>query len=287
MTRPALLLCLLLAPVDYGRAAEWLGLDEPSIDLGLDVAVENDGDLNGGVSISLPLGGRAGVDGDYRISELSDDEESFDSLALATAIWFQLSELVDVEALHFFEGNEDELEKETLGLALGLRRGDWQFRLQLEEGELQLFTRDDLSDFFSRIVPERFSTDVSGYALMLGWQRDAWYWQAGFWRYDYEDDLSFLERSDFAQFIVKSSALAQSSLLVSEIDSILVGRFSFDNDVSLMLARDRSAIDNRHSDSLTLTWQHWPDANLGLSVAATVPGESELSGLSLGLQWVL
>lgn len=288
MRRRLLMLCLLLVPVKYATADEWMGLDDaPAIDLGLDVAIEDDGDLSGGIGFSLPLGQRAGFAGDYRNSELSDDEETFDSLALASAIWFELTDLVDIEALHFFEGNEGELEKETLGLALGLARGDWQFRVQLEEGELLIFTREDLTDFLATFVPDRFSTDVSGYALMLGWQRGAWYWQASRWRYDYEDDLSGLERSDFAQFIVKTSALAHSSLLVSRIDSLLVGRLDADNDYSLLLSRDRSAIDDSHSDSLTLTWQHWPDPNLGLSVAATIPGESELSGFSLGLQWVL
>jgi len=280
---------LLLPLVAGGRLAaeDWIGLEQASpFAFGADLAVEDTGEYLGGVDFDLALGDGAGLFGNYRVYELSDDVEEFQSLALATAIWFELSELVDLEVSYFFEGNIDELEKENLGLALDFGRGNWNLRLQAEDGETRLFTRGDLGDVISRVIPERIDSDFVGYGLSLGWQGDDWYWQLSQQRFDYERDLSTLGSSDFAQFIVESSALAQSSLLVSKYTALLIGFADFENDYSLLLARDRSAIDDVDNDTLVLSWQHWASRSHGYLLAASFP-ESEDAGLALGLRWVM
>jgi len=285
-----LALLLLFLPLLLGdrlAAEDWIGLDETSaLELGADLAVEDTGEYRAGVTFDQELGTGAGINGDYRFFELSGDEEEFESLALATALWIELSELVDVEVSYFFEGNIDELEKETLGLALGFNRGDWNFQVQVEDGEMRLFTRSDLSNQLSRIIPDRIDSDVVGYGFLLGWQHEGWYWQASYQRFDYDRDLSVLDRSDFARFIVKPSALAQSSLLISRYSALVIGYAAPLDDYSLMLAQDQSAIDNVYNDILVVNWQHWISRNLGYLLAVSFP-ESEEAGLSLGLRWVM
>jgi len=288
MKQLALSLLLLLLLLSGRLAAEdWIGLDETSaLGLGADLAVEDTGEYRAGVNFDQGLGAGAGLHGDYRVFELSDDEEEFQSLALATALWIEISELVDVEVSYFFEGNIDELEKETLGLALKFNRGDWNFQVQVEDGEMRLFTRSDLSNQLSRIIPDRIDSDVVGYGLLLGWQHEDWYWQASHQRFDYDRDLSVLDSSDFARFIVKPSALAQSSLLISRYSALLIGYADAVNDYSLMLAQDQSAIDDVYNDILVVNWQHWTSRNLGYLLTASFP-ESGTAGLSLGLRWVM
>ena len=285
-----LTLTLLLLPLLAGEklaAEDWIGFEEvPPLQAGFDLAVEDGGDLNGGFNLQLALGDSAGIYGDYRVSELSDEEEEFERLALATALWFQLSELVDLEVSYFFEGNMDELEKETLGLALGFNRGNWNFQLQLEDGELHLFTRGELGDIVSRVIPEQINSDLDSYGLRLGWQQQSWYWQASHQRFDYESDLSPLDTNAFVQFIVKSGVLVQSSLLISKYTTFVVGHADFENDYSLLLAQEQSAIDDIYSDILMVSWRHWTSPNLGYLIAASFP-ESGDAGLTLGLQWVM
>ncbi len=268
-------------------AEEWLGLEQeqPAL-VGLDLGQDGEEDLTGAVMLGLPISDSAGYYGYYSNTQLSDAGQEFNNLALATTIWFQLAELVDIELLHFFEGNDGELEKETLGIALGLSQGNWDFRVQLDDGELLIFTRDD-TDFLSAFIPDRFDSDVSGYGLTLGWQADPWYWRANYQRFDYENDLTPLDRSRFAQFIVKSSALAQSSLLISESTSLLVGHTDYDNDYSILLYQDQSAIDRSRAETLALSWQHWTNLRFGYLLVASVPVPADSIGLTLGLRWVL
>jgi hypothetical protein len=285
-----LTLTLLLLPLLAGEtlaAEDWIGFEEvPPLQAGFDLAVEDGGDLSGGFNLRLALGDSAGIYGDYHVSELSDEEEEFERLALVTALWFQLSELVDLEVSYFFEGNMDELEKETLGLALGFNRGNWNFQLQLEDGELHLFTRGELGDIVSEVIPEQIDSDLDGFGLRLGWQQRSWYWQASHQRFDYERDLSPLDTNAFVQFIVKSGVLAQSSLLISKYTTFVVGHADFENDYSLLLVQEQSAIDDIYSDSLMVSWRHWTSPNLGYLIAASF-SESEDAGLTLGLQWVM
>ncbi|MDH3630440.1 MAG: hypothetical protein OER98_04900 [Gammaproteobacteria bacterium] len=269
-------------------AEEWLGLDQelPAL-VGIDLGRDEEEDSTAAFMLALPLGDSAGYYGYYSNTELSDGGQEFDSLALATTVWFQLSQLVDLELGHFFEGNDGELEKETLGIALGLSQGNWNFRVQLDEGELLIFTRDDVTDFLDRFIPDRFDSDVSGYGLTLGWQADPWYWQASYQRFDYETDLTPLDSSRFAQFIVKSSALAQSSLLISESTSLLVGHADYDNDYSILIYQDQSAIDQSRAETLALSWQHWANPRFGYLLVASMPVPADSVGLTLGLRWVL
>lgn len=290
MTRGVTMLLMLPVLLAGGvlQAEEWLGLnDNPQLLLLADISVADNGDLSGGINADAPIGAKAGFRVDYRHYELSDDVESFDSLDLATALWIELSELVDVEVGYFFEGNEEELEKETLGLALDFNRGNWNLRLQFEEGELLVFTRDGLGVVRDRLIPERLESDLSSNGVILDWQGDAWYWQLSHSRYDYEASLSNLGNNALTQFIVKSAALAQSSLLVSKRTSVVVGHADYFNDYAIQMSRDQSAIDDLHSNSLVMNWQHWLSSNIALNMAAIFPGESEFVGASLGLRWVM
>ncbi len=281
---------LAFGPLACGCAAaeEWIGLDavDPGY-LGLEVSVEDSGEFGAAAGLGLPLGPASGFQGDYATSELSDGEDEFDNLLLASRVWLELSTMLDLELMHFFEGNDDELEKETLGIGFNLRRGDWHARLHFEDGDLLVFTRDEISDFLPVSLPDRFETDVSGYGLRIGWQDLDWYWEVARQRYDYADDLSVLGESVFAQFIVKSSALAHSSLLVSEYTFLLVGRGDPNNDYSILLWHDHAAIDDSSNDTMTLSWQHWADDKLGYLLAISVPGDDEDIGLRLGLRWVI
>ena len=281
---------LALGPLagDCAVAEEWLGLDavDPGY-LGVELSIEDSGDLGAAAGFALPLGPASGFQGDYSVSEFSDGEDEFDNLLLASRVWLELTSMLDLELMHFFEGNDDELEKETLGVGFNLRRGDWYFRVHYEDGDLLIFTRDDVFDFLPNRLPDRFETDVSVYGLRIGWQDLEWYWEAARQRYDYSDDLDALGTSAFAQFIVKSSALAHSSLLVSEYRSLLVGRSDPDNDYAILLWRDHSAIDESRGATMTLSWQHWAGENLGYLLAISVPGDDEVVGLTLGLRWVI
>ena len=287
LTMPlALVLTIVSGP---GSASEeWLGLEpEQPILVGFDLGRDEVEDLSAAFVLSLPLGNGAGYYGYYGNTELSDDGQEFDSLTLATVIWLELSELIELEIQHFFEGNTDELEKETLGLSLALSRGDWNFRVQLEDGDLLIFTNNDIGDFLDRFVPDRLDSDVSGYALALGRQVDPWYWQISYQRYDYEEDLTPLGSSLFAQFIFKSSALTHSSLLISRSTSVMLGHADYDNDYSISIYQDKSAIDDSEEESLLLSWQHWTNSQLGYLFAASIPVPGNSIGVTLGLRWVL
>ncbi len=289
MKLPRTLVLVLTIVSGSGTASDdWLGLEpEQPILIGFDLGQDEVEDLSAAFVLSLPLGNRAGYYGYYGNTQLSDDGQEFDSLTLATVIWFELSELLELEVQHFFEGNSDELEKETLGLSLAMSRGDWNFRVQLEEGDLLIFTNDDIRDFLDTFVPDRFDSDVSGYTLALGRQVDPWYWQIRYQRYDYEEDLTPLSRSLFAQFIYKSSALTQSSLLISRSSSLLLGHADYDNDYSISIYQDKSAIDDSKEETLLLSWQHWASQQLGYLFAASIPVPGDSIGVTLGLRWVL
>ena len=289
MKLTAILALVLTIVSGSGTASdEWLGLEpEQPILIGFDLGQDEVEDLSAAFVLSLPLGNSAGYYGYYGNTELSDDGQEFDSRALATVIWFELSELIELEVQHFFEGNTDELEKETLGLSLAFSRGDWNFRVQLEDGDLIIFTNEDIRDSFDTFVPDRFDSDVSGYTLALGRQVDPWYWQISYQRFDYEEDLTPLSRSLFAQFIFKSSALTQSSLLISRSTSVLLGRADYDNDYSISIYQDKSAIDDSDEESLLLSWQHWANRQLGYLFAASIPVPGDSIGVTLGLRWVL
>ncbi len=269
-------------------AEEWIGLEaqQPAM-IGFDLGRNEVEDLSSALFLSLPLGDSAGYYGYYSNTSLSQEDQEFDSLSLATTIWFQLTDLVEGELFYFFEGNEGELEKETLGIGLSLNQGNWNFRVQLDTGELLIFTRDDVSDFLSTMIPDRFDTDIAAFELALGMQVDAWYWQASYRRYDYERDLSGLDRSSFAQFIVSSAALAQSTLLISQDASLLVGRADYSNDYSVLISQNRSAIDRSYDETLMLSWQHWPSRSLGYMLSASMPLPVDSVGLTLGLRWVI
>ena len=283
------LVVLSLLPDSRLAAEEWLGLenDQPVL-IGIDQGEDEVGDSSRALLLSLPLGDRMGYYGYYSETQLTDLEQEFDNLLLLTSIWVQLSELVEFEIQHLFEGHEDELEQETLGLALSLTRGAWQLRIHLEDGDTQLFTRDVDSDFFATYVPGSFTTDVSAIGLSLGWQSQTWYWQASYQSYDYEKDLSVLSRSLFASIIVKSSTLAHSSLLISQNASLLAGYAALDNDYSIQIAQNQSAIDSSYDETLILSWQHWTSQRFGylLAAATTLPLDDSI-GLTLGLRWML
>jgi len=284
-----MLILLSLIPDSRLAAEEWIGLgnDQPVL-IGIDLGKDEVEDSSQALVLGLPLGDRMGYYGYYSKTEISDLDQEFDSLVLVTSIWIQLSQLVEFEVQHFFEGNEGELEQETLGLALSLNPGEWHLRVHLEAGETIFFTRSVDSDFFDSLVPQSYATDVSGIGVSLGWQSNPWYWQASYQRYDYEKDLNIFSRSEFARFIVRSSALAQSTLLVSQNASLLLGHANFDNDYSIQLAQDRSALDDSFDETLTLSWQHWASERFGyLLAAATVLPLDDSIGLTLGLRWML
>lgn len=284
-----MLVVFALSPGSCLATEEWIGLEgEQPILIGVDLGEDEVEDSNWALLLSLPLGDRMGFYGYYSETELSDLDQEFDSLALATTLWFQLSQRVDIEVQYFFEGNEGELEKETLGLALALDQGEWNFRVQLEDGETLFFTREIDSDFFDSFVPDSFATDVTGFGVSLGWQGDPWYWQLNYLQYDYDEDLSALSRSAFARFIVKSSTLAQSSLLISQNASLLLGHADYDNDYSLQISQTQSAIDESYDETLMLSWQHWASRRFGyLLAAATALPPDDSVGLTLGLRWML
>ena len=284
-----MLLVFTLASGSCLAAEEWIGLDhEQPVLIGIDLGEDEFEDSSRALLLSMPVGDRMGYYGYYNETELSDLEQEFDSLTLVTAIWFELSQLVELEVQYFFEGNHGELEKETLGLALALDQGKWNFRVELEEGETLFFTRDIDSNFFDSLVPDSYASDVSGSGVSLGWRDDPWYWQASYQRYDYEKDLSVLSRSAFARFIVKSSTLAQSSLLISQNASLLLGHADYDNDYSLQISQTQSAIDESYAETLMLSWQHWASQRFGylLAAAAALPLDDSV-GLTLGLRWML
>ncbi len=289
MKLPGTLVLLLTMVSGSGTASDdWLGLEpEQPILIGFDLGQDEVEDFSAAFVLSLPLGDSAGYYGYYGNKELSDDGQEFDSLTLATVIWFELSQLIELEVQHFFEGNIDELEKETLGMSLAFSQGDWNFRVQLEDGDLLIFTNDDIRDFLQRSVPDRFDSGVSGYALALGRQVDPWYWQISYQQFDYEEDLTPLGSSLFAQFIFKSSALTQSSLLISRSTSVLLGHANYDNDYSISIYQDKSAIDDSKAETLLLSWQHWSSQQLGYLFAASIPVPGDSIGLTLGLRWVL
>ena len=289
MKLPRFLALVLTIVSGSGTASDdWLGLEpEQPILIGFDLGQDEVEDLSAAFVLSLPLGNSAGYYGYYGNTQLSDDGQEFDSLSLATVIWLELSELLELEVQHFFEGNSDELEKETLGLSLALSRGDWNFRVQLEDGDLLIFTNDDIRDFFDTFVPDRFDSAVTGYTLAMGRQVDPWYWQISYQRYDYEEDLTPLSSSLFAQFIFKSSALTQSSLLISRSTSVLLGHADYDNDYSISIYQDKSAIDDSEEESLLLSWQHWANQQLGYLFVASIPLPGDSIGVTLGLRWVL
>ena len=271
------------------EAEDWIGLEQNRpVLLGADFGEDEIGDSYHALLLDLPFADSAGFYGYYSETELSDADQSFDSLALVSAIWLQLNQLVEVEMQHFYEGNEDELEKETLALALGLDQGQWSFRVQLETGEALLFTRDNDSAFFDQFVPGRFSSDVSAIAVSLGWRQQSWYWQAGYQRIDYEKDLSALDRSRFARFIIKASTLAQSSLLVSQNATLLLGYTDPEDDYSMQLSQNQSAVDQSYQETLLLSWQRWLSRRFGyeLAAATSLPGADDV-GLRLGLRWIM
>jgi len=282
-------LLIMLWPGPRVEAEDWIGLEQnPPVLLGADLGEDEIGDSYRALLLDLPLTDSAGFYGYYSETELSDADQSFDSLALVSALWLQLNQLVEIEMQHFFEGNEGELEKETLALALGLDQGQWNFRVQLETGEALFFTRDNDSDFFDRFVPDRFSTDVSAVTVSLGRRHASWYWQASYQRIDYEKDLGALDQSLFARFVVKASTLAQSSLLVAQNATLLLGYTDLENDYSVQVSQNQSAIDQTYEDTLLLSWQHWISRRFGyeLGAATTLPGEDD-TGLTLGLRWML
>lgn len=290
MSRPAAILYLfILLPGALAAAEDWIGLEEEDLPIliGLDLGQDEAGDSNAAISVSLPLGQNAGYDGYYSSTQLSDDDQEFDSLVLASSVWFQLTELLGLEVQHFFEGNESELEKETLGIALDLTQGAWNFRLQLDDGELLIFTRDDATDFLNSLIPDRLESDVSAYRLALGWQAEQWYWQTSYQEFDYDADLTRLDQSRFLQFVIKPSALAQSSLLIERNTSLLVGHADLDDDFSVLISQDRSAIDESYDEYLVLNWQRWASKNFGYLLAASFPLPADEIGLTLGLRWLL
>ena len=288
MTRDRLTLLLLVLMTGNCLASDdWIGLDEePGLVLGADIAVDDQGDLTAGLNLELPIGASAGFDGSYRVSELSDDEGDLQHKALLGALWFQLSERVDIELNYFFEGDFDEIEKETLGVALGFTHGNWRFQLQTEEGELHLFTRSDLNDLINREIPDRFASDVDGYSLSIIWQQQNWYWQAIHQRFDYERDLSGLGRSSIVQFVIRPDALAQSSLLISEYSAVLIGFTNTANDYSLQLAQDQSAIDDIYTDTLMISWQHWSSTYFAYLLETSFV-EPDDARLVVGIRWLM
>ncbi len=280
-------LVLLLLPASAFATDEWMGLDDSApILLALDLGRDEAGNDTQALGLLAPLTEVAGLQFAYGNTQLDDGEQQFDNRTLVSQIWYELNTLLEVDLQHFFEGNRDELELETLGLGLSLRRGNWRIRVHLERGELLIFTRDEVNDVLGRI-PERIESDVDVLGLSLGSGAGPWYWQAGYRQFDYEIDLGRLERSDFAQFVVKASALAHSSLLISEEMTLLLGHADFDDDYSLYYARERSALDERYYDSLSFAWERWTRDDFGFLLGADYGAESEDLGLSLGLRWVL
>ena len=286
MNRLAIILaCLSLTPAS---AEDWIGLEDVSpVLLGIDIGQDEAGDNSGALLLGVPLGESAGFDGYYGKTSLSQDDQDFDSFALASSIWIQLNHLIEVEIRHFFEGNEGELEKETLGLAMNLQNGAWNFRILLEDGDLMIFTNDDINDFLSNLIPDRLESDVDVYGLALGWQDGSWYWQTSYQMFDYEADLSRLEQSRFIDFLIKPSALVQSSLLIENNTSILIGHSDLDDDYAVWFSKDRSAVDEETIDYLILSWQHWQSSEFGYLLSAAMPLPADELGISLGLRWAL
>jgi hypothetical protein len=284
-----LFLLFVLIAATRAAAEEWIGLDERQpVLLGIDLGENEFEDSSQALLLGLPFGESFGFYGYYSETQLSEQDQEFDNQALVSTIWLQLSRLIEIELQHFFEGKKGELEKETLGLALALEQDGWQFQIQIAEGETIFFTRSVDSDFFDNFVPDSFTTDVSAYRVSLGRHGQPWYWQASYQRYDYEDDLSVLGESRFARFVVKSSTLAHSSLLISQNASLLLGHADLDNDYSVQVFQDRSAIDESIDETLVLSWQHWASQRFGYLLAAASPLPVDDSiGLTLGLRWAL
>ena len=283
----AAVLACLAAP---GAGAEdWIGLDQaPPLMLGADAGQDSNGDPMLSLLIDAPLAERAGFAGYYSTTEISDGEQRFDSHAFVSSIWLQVNALLDIELTHFFDGNSGELEREALGLTLGLDFGEWRLGIEFSDGETQIFTRDIGFERIDSRVPDFIDSDVDGLGVTFASQGLGTYWRLAYQTFDYQRDLSPLTDSPLLQQVVSSAALAQSGLLVAEQASLQLGHADLDDDFSLVVASDRSAIDDERAEALGLSWLRWGEGNLGyrLSASMPLPIEDDI-GWSLGLRWIL
>ena len=153
-------------------------------------------------------------------------------------------------------------------------------------GDVAVFTRPEIA--IRRNIAHKISSDMSAIRLQFGWWFENFSLSAEHQNFNYQRDLSALSSRPLLQRVVKTAALAQTGLLISEQSSIDL-YYPLDNrSLGGHIFFSRSAVDSSRSQSVQFDWTENLQKNIDLTLTINHSDDSSnVWSVSAGLQWLV
>jgi len=264
---------------------DWIGLDaKTSWIAGMRFTEGETGDSTQSVYLSLTSPDDITLDLQYSDTNLVDKSETFESENFFGQLNLPVDGNIYLGFNYLFQGNQKELEIEQLGLLLSYDAYPLFTSLEYNDGDLYIFTRDDISPILN--IPDSVRSELSATTLQLGW----WFNDISLFflhqQYDYEKDISALETRPLLQLLVKPAALTQAGLLIDSSSSISLSFLAPQRELTGHLFTTRSALDKSETRSIQLDWMETLGSQSSLFLSLNRSDEAEDNwSFSAGLEW--
>ena len=234
---------------------DWIGLEAaPTWRAGYAYSYQQDGSDGHRLSLGHNLTSAAGVQLNWGRDQLVDEATEFDSESFNAALWWAVDDRISSSLEYRFDGEPGELEIEQLGLALTFTPWPLSMTLELRQGAVALFTREEIT---RPDIPNRVDSDVETLRVSVSWLSDAWILDLTVEDYDYQRDLSALATRPLLQLLVKPGVLANSGLLVKHNRSLGLTLYRPQRDWTGQFAHSVSAVDDSNSRDLAFDWREY------------------------------
>ncbi len=255
MTTVAPIITALTATPALGE--DWIGLEAaPTWRIGYGYDYQEDGSDGHRALLHHDLNPSAGVQFNWGRDQLVDDTTEFDSEYFSAALWWALGDHVSSSLEYRFEGEPGELEIEQLGLALTYTPWPVSISLELRQGDVALFTRDEIT---RPGIPNRVDSDAEVLRASISWLQENWTLYLSVEDYDYQRDLSALATRPLLQLLVKPGVLANSGLLVKRNRNLGLTLYRLQRDWTWQYTHSVSAVDDSDSRDLVFDWREYHD----------------------------
>jgi len=270
-----------LADVD-----DWIGLDDepPATRVGLLLTRDEQANSTQALYLQQLLSDAVTLDINISRDRLNQPQQVFNSDDFKATLAFELNPDWSSAIGYQFQGQRAELEIEQFSLRIEYAPYPAFGSLEITEGDVTLFSRDDLPARFNPAAG--ISSDMSSRQLEVGWWFDNFTLSARYLDIDYQRDITRLESRPLLQTLVKPGALAQSGLLMARQASIDFSLPLEPHRLAAHVSSTTSALNHLTIRSLQLDWNHhlgkqWD----GMIFISRYQGDDPDWTLSVGLEW--
>ncbi len=265
------------------QAEDWIGLeDDPVTQLGYNYSFSQDDSDSHQFSLYHELDSSTDLNLQYSRNNTATDTQDFDYQDVMGQLGWQAAENIRLGISYQYQGKKQELEISNLGFLGSYTQFPFTFAAEYRQGSLSIFTQRNIS---AAHVPDQIDSDMSSQHFTINWFYQDYAFYINYQRFNYQKDISALDKQPILQAVVKPGALANSGLLVDTSSSIAVTLYQQQRELSWLLATTRYATDNSQTASLQFDWrQIMSNLNIIYSAGITDASQDNLS-FGIGLEW--